>query len=211
MSEEMKVFCTQCGSENSAEAKFCANCGSKLEPHASAQETTQPQTTDNVYAEGLPQEEAAPAYEKVTEAEEIKPEPIPEEIQINYDNVQGNFSADGSNEYTSTYSNPSAQYNSSVPTAEVVNGGNIGVAIASLVCGILSLVCCCLSWFSFVLAVAAIVLGIITLVKKYDGKGMAIAGIVTAGIGIFIFIICIGISAAMPYEEILDEIVNEMY
>ena len=30
MSEEMKVFCTQCGSENSAEAKFCANCGSKL-------------------------------------------------------------------------------------------------------------------------------------------------------------------------------------
>ena len=57
----------------------------------------------------------------------------------------------------------------------------------------------------------AIVLGIITLVKKYDGKGMAIAGLVTAGIGIVIFIICIGISAAMPYEEILDEIVNEMY
>ena len=85
------------------------------------------------------------------------------------------------------------------------------MAIASLVCGILSLVCCCLSWFSFVLAVAAIVLGIITLVKKYDGKGMAIAGLVTAGIGIVIFIICIGISAAMPYEEILDEIVNEMY
>lgn len=211
MSEEMKVFCTQCGSENSMGAKFCANCGSKLETPAAVQETTKPQTTGNVYAEGLPQEEAAPVYEKITEAEEIKPEPIPEEIQISYSNEQGNFSADSRNEYTSTYGNPSVQYNSSVPTAEVVSGGNIGVAIASLVCGILSLVCCCLSWFSFILAVAAIVLGILTLVKKYDGKGMAIAGLVTAGIGIVVFIICIGISAAMPYEEIIDEIVNEMY
>ena len=208
MSEEMKVFCTQCGSENSATAKFCANCGSKLEVVAPVEEPVQPQTVDNVYAQGLPEEETTSTgesfYEKVTEAEEIKPEPIQEEIKINYDN-----------EYTSTYgatptyNDNSTQYYSSNPTTETVSGGNIGVAIASLVCGILSLVCCCLSWFSFVLAVAAIVLGIITIAKKYDGKGMAIAGIVTAAIGFIIFIVFIGIIVAMPFEELLDEIANE--
>lgn len=208
MSEEMKVFCTQCGSENSATAKFCANCGSKLEVVAPVEEPVQPQTVDNVYAQGLPEEETTSTgesfYEKVTEAEEIKPEPIQEEIKINYDN-----------EYTSTYgatptyNDNSTQYYSSNPTTETVSGGNIGVAIASLVCGILSLVCCCLSWFSFVLAVAAIVLGIITIAKKYDGMGMAIAGIVTAAIGFIIFIVFIGISVAMPFEELLDEIANE--
>lgn len=208
MSEEMKVFCTQCGSENSATAKFCANCGTKLEAAAPVEEQVQPQTVDNVYAQGLPEEETTSTgesfYETVTEAEEIKPEPIQEEIKINYDN-----------EYTSTYgatsaySDTSTQYYSSNPTTETVSGGNIGVAIASLVCGILSLVCCCLSWFSFVLAVAAIVLGIITIAKKYDGMGMAIAGIVTAAIGLIIFIVFIGISVAMPFEELLDEIANE--
>lgn len=192
MSEEIKVFCTQCGSGNSATAKFCSNCGSKLEAAAPVEEPVQPQTADNVYAQGLPEEETTSTgesfYEKVTEAEEIKPEPIQEEIKINYD---------------------STQYYSSNPTTETVSGGNIGVAIASLICGILSLVCCCLSWFSLVLAIAAIVLGIITIVKKYDGKGMAIAGIVTAAIGLIIFIVFIGISVTMPFEELIDEIADE--
>ena len=65
-------------------------------------------------------------------------------------------------------------------------GGKIGFSIASLVCGILSITCCCSTIFGFILAVAAIVLGIIVLRNKYDGKGMAIAGIITGGIGFLI-------------------------
>ncbi|MDE6202725.1 MAG: zinc-ribbon domain-containing protein, partial [Lachnospiraceae bacterium] len=31
MSEEKKtIYCTQCGSENDVNSKFCSNCGSKL-------------------------------------------------------------------------------------------------------------------------------------------------------------------------------------
>ena len=212
MSEEMK-YCTQCGSENNANSKFCSNCGAKME----IAESVQPETVDNVYAQGLP-EETTTTYETVKEAEEIKPEPIQEEIKINYDNdSQGGFSSaynnydDNSRYSTFDTATTSTQYYSSVPTAETVSGGNIGVAIASVVCGILSLLCCCLTWFSFLLAAAAIALGIITIVKKYDGKGMAIAGIVTGGIGLLIFIISLGISVAMPYEELFDEILNEMY
>lgn len=61
-----------------------------------------------------------------------------------------------------------------------------GLAIASMVVGILTLVLFC--WwaigFGFIMAVVAIVLGIISLKKKAGGKGMAIAGIVTGGVSV---------------------------
>lgn len=61
-----------------------------------------------------------------------------------------------------------------------------GMAIASMVCGIVSLV---LFWswcLAIICAIVALVLGIIALVKKADGKGMAIAGVVTGGCGLLI-------------------------
>ncbi len=76
-------------------------------------------------------------------------------------------------------------------------GGKIGFSIASLVCGILSIIFCCSDIFGFILAVAAVVLGIIVLRNKYDGKGMAIAGIITGGIGFLISgILLLGVGAS---------------
>ena len=72
-----------------------------------------------------------------------------------------------------------------------------GLAIGSMICGILSLVLCCGMWISWILSLVALGLGIASLVKKAGGKGMAIAGIVTAvfglvfSIGMLIFIILI--------------------
>ena len=66
-----------------------------------------------------------------------------------------------------------------------------GLAIASLVCGLLF-------WFGFpgfVCSILAIVFGIIQLknIKKtpgqYGGKGMAIAGLILGSIGILFFLI----------------------
>lgn len=180
MSDEMKV-CTQCGSSNSAEAKFCASCGARLE----TAEATQPAVEDNVYAQAIPDEAESTA-------------PIQEEIKINYDNNEAGFS---SVSYGTVQTEPRSE----------AEGGCIGLSIASLVCGILSLICCCLTWFSFVLTVAAIVCGIITLVKNYDGKGMAIAGIITGGLGLVIVLISLCISVALPTEEIYQEILDEFY
>lgn len=77
-----------------------------------------------------------------------------------------------------------------------------GMAIASMVCGILSIVLCCIWYLSVVLAIVAIVLGIISNVKKMGGKGMAIAGIVTGAIGIvfsigLIILVAIGVAAEL--------------
>src|SRR5687768_4592912 len=63
-----------------------------------------------------------------------------------------------------------------------------GLAIASLVCGILSIVLCC----SVFTGVPAIVLGIMAINKekndpgRYGGKGMAIGGIATGAVSILI-------------------------
>ena len=75
-----------------------------------------------------------------------------------------------------------------------------GVAVAALICGIASIV---LFWFPFVdlgLSIAGLICSIITLSKKYDGKGLAIAGLVTSIIGLLIglyFMVCFFIGMAL--------------
>ncbi len=65
-----------------------------------------------------------------------------------------------------------------------------GLAIASLVCGVLSFLCC-----SVLTGIPAIVLGIMAMMKeksdpaRYGGKGMAIAGIVLGSVSILILIV----------------------
>ncbi len=65
-------------------------------------------------------------------------------------------------------------------------GRHTGFAIASLILGILSLILCCCVGFNFILAIPALILGIVTLVKHYNGKGMAIAGIIISSIAMII-------------------------
>ena len=183
MSEENNViYCGQCGSRNPDNFKFCSNCGAKLEKAKA--DTTECGKDDPVFSA----EQAAPVYEKV-EAEIVNEEkkPVQDEIQINYGADEGTYSSGG-------YESSQSRYYSSNNASEVnyaSSNGNIGFAIASMVCGILSLICCCFSLFSLVLGVAAVVLGIVCLSGKYEGKGMAIAGIITGGIGIFIWVIFI--------------------
>lgn len=60
-----------------------------------------------------------------------------------------------------------------------------GLAIASLVCGIVSLtVSCCIPYLPFVLSLLAVVFGGISLGKHRGGKGMAIAGLICGIVGL---------------------------
>ncbi|MBO5142384.1 MAG: DUF4190 domain-containing protein [Clostridia bacterium] len=61
-----------------------------------------------------------------------------------------------------------------------------GFSIASLVCGILTILSSCCGIFNVILGIFAIILGIIG--KSIGGKGYAIAGIVCGAIGIVISI-----------------------
>lgn len=76
-----------------------------------------------------------------------------------------------------------------------------GMAIASLVLGIISfLLLCCGGCFSVVGGIIGLVFGIIALVQKTQGKGMAIAGVVLSSLsvvlGMIIFIAYLVASAA---------------
>lgn len=79
-----------------------------------------------------------------------------------------------------------------------------GFAIASLVLGIIGLLCCCFGWIGMIFQVLALVFGIIVLVKKKAGRGMAIAGIICGGIGLVVAIIFTVVGASMANSLVND-------
>lgn len=68
------------------------------------------------------------------------------------------------------------------------NQSTNGLAVASMVTGIVSVFICYIPFIGFAAASTALVLGIIG-VRKKNGKGMAIAGIVTSGFSLFVELI----------------------
>lgn len=89
-----------------------------------------------------------------------------------------------------------------------------GMAIASLVLGIISVVMSC-SGYNFITAILAIIFGAIHLAKRRSRRGMAIAGIVLGIISIAIFIIAVVVLVAVigtnpdimhMYNEMLNEL-----
>lgn len=69
--------------------------------------------------------------------------------------------------------------------------GKIGFSITAMVCGILSLVLCCLGLLSVILGIVAISFSAVSLKRNYAGRGMAIAGMAcgVTGIGIYLLYI----------------------
>ena len=89
-------------------------------------------------------------------------------------------------------------------------GGTNGLAVASLVTGILAFLT---GWFflGLFLGIAAVILGAIGL-KKPGGKGMSIAGIVTGALGALsgLLFSVIGLIALLSGGVILNEVTNEL-
>lgn len=88
-----------------------------------------------------------------------------------------------------------------------------GFAIASLVLGILSIVCCCAWYISGIFAILGIVFSIIVLTKNKPGRGMAIAGLVCSAIGIIIAVVMLVMVLAVgtsfstdDYKKIIDNL-----
>lgn len=83
-----------------------------------------------------------------------------------------------------------------------VSSGTNGLAIASLVCGIVSIPLTCL-YVGVLFGIAAVIMGVIAMkqVKEtgQEGHGMALAGVITGGVGIalslgYILLVIIGLS-----------------
>lgn len=69
--------------------------------------------------------------------------------------------------------------------------------IISLICGILSILCCWVPVLNWILNLGGIICGIVSLVKHEDKKGLAIAGIICSSLGIIVCIILIVASASL--------------
>ena len=113
------------------------------------------------------------------------------------ENVETVDSSTGSYQETSSYD---------TTYAPEPNGSKV-FAIISLVCGILAVLCMCCGWFGIILGVAAVVLGILSIKKEEDAKGMAIAGIVCGGIGLLVAVIVLitaGAVSSMDPDAITD-------
>ena len=82
------------------------------------------------------------------------------------------------------------------PMAPMPPQGGKGMAIASMVLGIVSLVFFCVWYISAVAAIVGLVLGIISLRGDKLGRGMAVAGIVTSAIGLALMILFLILAAA---------------
>lgn len=165
------MTCKYCGEPLSDTAKFCENCGHKVES---------------------PSESTAKDSSEYKEPERVDAEVVSDDERKSSDR---------------DYS-----YSSSTSSQESESSGPIGYSIASLVCGILGILCCCCSMISLVFSVAGIALGIIAITKNCDGKGMAIAGIACGGAGAFLVLISFGISIAtrdLGLQDI-DNLTNQL-
>lgn len=95
------------------------------------------------------------------------------------------------------------------PYGQPPQQGSQGFAIAGMVLGIISLVCCCSGYIALVLGVIGMVLSIVSLVQKRPGKGMAIAGIVCSAIAIVLIVVLLAIGNSITPEE-LQEMLKEI-
>lgn len=130
------------------------------------------------------------------DAETVEPaEPVEETVestadQAAFDNVEASFAESVSG------------------TVDKEENSNV-LGIMSMVFGILSVTlgccgfCCCNGWLGVIMSTTAVVLGIISIVKGEDARGMAIAGIACGAVGILIAIV---ITVKDPFSVVVDNI-----
>lgn len=98
-------------------------------------------------------------------------------------------------------------YGQSQPQQE----GSQGLAIAGMVLGIISLVCCCSGYIALVIGIVGFVLSLVVLIQKKPGKGMAIAGIICSAIAVVLLVVLMAIGNSVDPNELqkmLQEIQN---
>jgi hypothetical protein len=150
-------------------------------------------------------------------------------MENNENEIQNNSNAGNDNGFTQG-SDPFANVNNNGYTQAPNNGYNMngqpmgnpygqppqeqggqGMAIAGMVLGIISLVCCCSGYFALVIGIVGFVLSLIVLVQKKPGKGMAIAGIICASIAVITILALLMIGRSVSTDELqrmLQEIQN---
>ncbi len=134
--------------------------------------------------------------------------------QPNYQ--QYNSTQNGYQQYNQNpYQNNQYQYGQYQQYQTPVQPQSNGMAVGSLICGILGiLLSCCLWYFAIPLAIAGLILGILVVKKKKGGKNLAIVGIVLSSIsiiiGIFAAIMFIAVFTNPEFSNLYQEMLKDL-
>ncbi len=94
------------------------------------------------------------------------------------------------NEWNNT---PQPPYQPTIIVGEREQKGSSNLAVTSLVLGILSILFSILLfwifYFAFIMGVIGIIMGIVSIAQHSEGKGLAVAGIITSVIGLLISLV----------------------
>ncbi|MCI8599591.1 MAG: DUF4190 domain-containing protein [Lachnospiraceae bacterium] len=97
---------------------------------------------------------------------------------------------DPRNENFNSYENNSQPYRPTVIIGERnPDQKSSNLAVTSLVLGILSIIFCIVFYISVIMGLIGLILGIVSVAQHRDGRGLAIAGIITNGIGLVLGVI----------------------
>jgi len=119
------------------------------------------------------------------------------------------------NNVQNPYSQPGGPTVNQMPGQAQTPVPGCGFAIASLIVGILSMTLCCVG--GSIMGLMGLIFGIVSINKKESVRGMAIAGIVTSGIGILIgililvYIISLGAAVGNMSQDELRELRDRIY
>lgn len=193
------MTCKICGTELLDGAKFCTNCGAKVEEGEIPVETTETAAAaSNAQVNEEPKPEAG---EQKVYAERIDGQVVDE--GRHFDNTNQSYQNSQNTQNTQNVQSEPQINRTENASAEAPTGSN-GFAIASLICGIVSLLCCCCSPIAIITAGVAVGLGIYVITSGLPGKEMAIAGIICGGIGLFIFLVSMIFSATGALRGLTD-------
>lgn len=127
----------------------------------------------------------------------------------------GNFGKEPNDGFTQSNTYQNTQQNLAQMQSQSTESAS-GFAIAGMVCGILSIVCCCAWYISGILGILGLVFSIMVLVKKLPGRSLAIAGVICASIGLILAVALLvfalsvdrGLSSMSPAEwrSLIDSI-----
>ncbi len=111
---------------------------------------------------------------------------------------------DYTQQYNQQYQQYGQQYNQQYPQYyEQPNDGSKGMGVASLVLGIISLLCCC---FGSIGSILGIIFGAVSLSRKKQNNGIAIAGLIISCVALVVWIIAVIYLVATGNYNYMDDL-----
>ncbi len=174
------MHCINCGSELNESAKFCTNCGTKVEVPVTepAEELAQQGTAFGYQEEAPVQQEPAFGYQEE--------EPVQQEPAFGYQEevpVQQEPAFDYQVEEpvgSPTYAGPVYPHQGVNPTPAYSEKS--GLSITSMIIGIVALMIVCIPFAGPLVGIVGLMFGVIG--RKKGARGMALTGIITSSIAI---------------------------